>query len=580
MSDVIFGIGGDNTELKRSNDEAAQLIDSWVQRTRDAIDSIDTDLDFTIDTDALKSVIASILEAGSELEKGVITVEQFDEKMAELENGTNEAALAFRALTEEALKLAPAAASYEVVLDGINAKQSSTVKGAKELVEELKAASSPASKIGEIIDAYNARQESAAGFEKLNDDLSTSSENAAKVGDAIDSWNQSQENARNLAEDTVKNFRQKLATALKLKVVLVGVAGVIATALKTTESLTRKWSGYNEQLSESKRLVSEISDISQGIRAGDIERLVQAGDRDAIKAQFKQAIEDLGKLREAQKKAKEEFDTSGIIGNATEDSAFSFISVIKDKLEESNRLLAAQKQKVEALRAAFGDLADRKAKEAEQEKRNADELKARRDKEASDAAQRSANQKSAIEERIKLLELEARVASGDEGAQEEIDRIKANGSTQNPEQADAVVSAEAALRAAKKAADDRKQSQRDQEKFQSDTMRHEERLAAQRERNDEQSLKRREQEGKLIARQDRERGDANRPIGGIDASLQGAISRIQQSASQPDDRKELQRRHLEQLTEFRKESKAIAERQAKALDKIAAKEPTQAGGLL
>ena len=40
MADLVFGIGGDNSELKSAKDESLQIIEQWVQSVTSRFESI------------------------------------------------------------------------------------------------------------------------------------------------------------------------------------------------------------------------------------------------------------------------------------------------------------------------------------------------------------------------------------------------------------------------------------------------------------------------------------------------------------------------------------------------------------
>ena len=138
--------------------------------------------------------------------------------------------------------------------------------------------------------------------------------------------------------------------------------------------------------------------------------------------------------------------------------------------------------------------------------------------------------------------------------------------SRSPEQVNRVVEAQAEVRAAREAAEVRKESKSDQERF-------EERLAAQRERNAESETRLAERRGRLQRRQQTERERSNRPIGGVDSSLQAAISRIQSSSNAPNPLNELAERHQQENRAFEMKAAVVRERQAKALETIAKKNP-------
>ena len=136
------------------------------------------------------------------------------------------------------------------------------------------------------------------------------------------------------------------------------------------------------------------------------------------------------------------------------------------------------------------------------------------------------------------------------------------------------------MRAAREAATDRKESQRDQERFQRDTERFEERLATQRERNAESETRVAERRGRLQRRQQTERERANRPIGGVDSSLQAVISRIQESANKPDPLNDLAEKHQAENRTFEATAARERAKQTAILERMEKKRPTESPGLL
>jgi len=129
----------------------------------------------------------------------------------------------------------------------------------------------------------------------------------------------------------------------------------------------------------------------------------------------------------------------------------------------------------------------------------------------------------------------------------------------------------------------RKQEQEDnrreraQKRFADATERHNKQVQNARQRLarfDEDSGERR---NRLISRQERQRERRNRPIGGIDASLQGAISRIQQAASKPDPSKQEEKEFRRQIKQFEEEKKKHRGRLEAALNTIASNPPQQQG---
>ena len=508
MSDIVFGIGGDNTELKRSTTEADRIIDEWVQRVEDKVDDV-----------------------------GSVEIE------VETPN-------------TDGLNLGPVDIPVEIDASGV-----------KDF------------------------------FASANGDADRLIERVIRVSGAIGT-----------------------------------VVSVTATVLSATESVAREWSGYNDAIEKSNDLLARTASLTKDIQNADINRLVEGGDRDALAETFEKALAASRRLREEQEKAQASVDEAGFaIGNRDGEIRPTFTSQLREELTAANEELAEADKNVESLRAALGRL-----DEAEEQRSKADEERARKREanfkrelenleikraraagndeladslesdqrvnddiargrtpdqaaeaeaarqgvdDAEDAAKAEAANKR-TEERIRLLQLQTDVTNEVAGAQEKLDQFRASQQTDDPSQAGRVAAAEAELRAAKEAADARRESAIEQDRLRRDTERFEERLATQRERNAESEARVSERRGRLQRRQERDRERANRPIGGVDSSLQAAISRIQESANKPDPLNDLAEKHQAENRTFEATAARERAKQTAILERMEKKRPAESPGLL
>ena len=491
-NDIIFGIGGDNTDLKRSNDEAQQLIDDWINEVQNKVADIPP-VTLQLDTDGLRR--------------------QFDE-------------FDFSEPIEIPVQID----------DG----------PLKDLIDDFK----------EIEDAGD----------------SATSKLASGVG----------------------KFAAKLVAAKVIAEQIVVPIAAWATGIGKA----------NEELDKAIARQKELDELAerQGNRARDrdIENAEDLGpgkELERLNLLIKNAEAQLRNAKRRKETADAEVeDSKSFFTGGGSDGAFFGVELARGAREESEQAtkdIARQEaaiRKLENAREAARVRAKRSAEKAAKAEQDAIE-KAAKAEEKKQQQTRDTNEK--IKERLELLRLQAQLESDSaevrENAQRQIDQNAANKAfPNNPFKADEIVEAQARKRAAAAESDQRRQDRREQERsqnqakreqeqFQRDSERFEERMAAQRERIAQSDDDRAERRLRLERRQSQQRRDLNRPIGGVDSSLQAAISRIQQSASKPDPRAELAERHRQELVAQAKEAKVARDKQVAALEKMAAREPVNPG---
>ena len=420
--------------------------------------------------------------------------------------------------------------------------------------------------------------------------------------------------------DFLKNFRDQIGDADsrvgrladkwdkvygRVSAVATRLAGVVAVAkvvTQITESWTRELTGYNAELKRSIELQNQLSERGERVRDQDI-KAVQRAAGDDINAE----IEALKKLEAQQRSALSAAKTrlkeaeeaqkalvanredpnsdsvgaffnnrSGIVGQFFDGK---FNSQLKDEVEEAKRNLEEAEKAFKQFQGALEDAGEKKLDlDAEQVKKTAE---AQRD------LNKQLNQQLAIEKEKQLraqgLQGQADQVRDQQSLERNRDRFAPLGKEEADRQARRIVAAEQETRAAerkkeadKEAAREREKAAQEEERFQKARERFEDRIADQKRRGRESEER---FETRRIRLESRRQEDLRRRTGGVDASLEAVFSRIQQSTNKPAGQSE-EAKHLQRLRELEEEAQRARVKQQATLDRIAAQKPERAQGLL
>ena len=574
--DLVFGIGGDNTELKRSTTEAEQIINRWVAEAEAKIEGAGgsipvevigveaskaalaevakgfEEINPNIDISKVESLKASIAEAGAELSRGAISADDFDKKILSLTSDTTALAAAISQVASNAKDIESAIDPYAVTMDEINAKTDSHVEGAAEVVKELQEVHDAARNVSDELGkssvnmsdvvsagkrAFAAASALAASIQQTNKFITERAEKYYEIQALKEKEIEQERDLAKIAEDRLKKQKDQATTEVESgsegSPTLDTLKEELKAAQNNSDALLKIRSKLKAQFEEEQRKRKEAIDAGASS--------VEFGGQNLGK-NFGESIEALrdATFGSGLTEAKERFDKA----NAS--------------LEESN--------------AKF-----KKIQEAIKEVEAAGEAKAAKDKKASD------EQAAEAQKRIELLKLEAelisKTGSEREAIQQKIDRLNSSESN-TPEQTDAEVAAQAKVRGAKAAADAEKEASNKRKQDQKDAERFESRLARQKERASDSEARTAQRRGRLETRQQRERERANRPIGGVDSSLQSAISRIQAASNAPNPLNELAEKHQAENRTFEAAAARERAKQTAILERMEKKRPTESPAVL
>ena len=588
--DLVFGIGGDNTGLKNTTTEAEQIIDRWVAEATATIESldatipieIDADLarlrsefnelaelsgSFSLDVDAsnVEELKSEIILAIGELQKGSITTDEFSDRIKGLTSDTKSLSAAVAQVVRESESLGSTNIQYNVDVEGFQ----------RQLAEA--ANTENFTQAGE--DIANALDPYAVRLDEIN------AKNDAHIDGAAEVVKELQE-MHDAANDVSERFSKILNTS---KQIFTAASTLVVSIQQTNAFIKARAEEHfkiqqlrETEIAQEKELAKLQEDRLRALtdQAKEESNTGESRTLDQLNEELKAAENNSASLLRIRKKLnadlqEEERKREEFVNNSNAaDNVLALTDVtFGSDLTEAQERFDAVNRKLEESNQAY-----QKIKDAISEVEAATTSKADKEKAASDEEEKNLNR------RIELLKLEAELVSktGEEreAVQRQIDQINADQSTNTTEQAGRVAAAQAELRAAKEAAEAKKQADQDRERSQKETERFEERLATQRERSAASEDRLNERRGRLERRQQNERERANRPIGGVDSSLQAAISRIQSSANSPDPLRELAERHQQENRTFEKTAAQERAKQTIALEKLAANKPTEAPGLL
>jgi len=598
-NDLVFTAGLDNSDLKRGSTEAEQIIDRWVAEATATIEGAAGSIPVEVigvgeaneELSQLRNRLADIATQITELSAGGLDGESLSGYRRELESAKTD----YDALIALNSRLAQEVENLRGPVVVTPRQETFSVKS--DDTDDI------ASRVKQIEDAFGPTNTAVVQFEQGLEASKRQAEAVAAASrvlgqdfgsaeEALDAVNAKLEEGTNESD----RFSVNLSSILS-GISAAGLAAGLASVVSQLQEAARiDFTGIESARRERElnRLLEQRAEVNQ--------RLIQDAEN---KPSLNDEIAELEKLLEIEKErlntaqtfvntvrdrvGQETFigETEGIDdfntlrGNARREREQARESVENvqeriDELKESgddaltgfNQALAVTKLELEGNTEAARrlELQNQKTYSPEQI-----EQVIKGERELREIRERQDNQK--LEKRIELLGLQAELLRANNAEERElvsqqIDRANATQENRSPEQVDQVVQAQAEVRAAREAAEVRKESRRDAERF-------EERLAAQRERNAESEARVSERRGRLQRRQERERENLNRPIGGVDSSLQAAISRIQEASNAPNPLNELAERHHQENRAFEMKAATVRERQAKALEKILEKKPTE-----
>lgn len=417
--------------------------------------------------------------------------------------------------------------------------------------------------------------------------------------ESIDAVKQDIENAEpvkipvEVDDDGVSRWQEGLAKIQSIQN-KINTAQEVATKLTqfsvaAVDAATGAWSSLNEQIERRNKLLSQTDANEKDAFQGDIKRAEELGGIESVeKLDFllKQADENLKNSIKKVGEAKRAFDdaTSGL-GSDGKLFGVDIRSGERDDLEQAekeNEKAVSRLRQLAKAREAAQKRATEEGKKNEERQQSLNEQLEREIKLREESALRSeGNDEEANALKIARIREDAEkrfAALGDKEAKRAADKIVAAEKEKMLAEQGAMAKKEAA-RDEKEAAREKLKAEQEAEKVSKDRERTEKKIADARQKiaeSDEDTEVRRQ---RLQRRnQDARRRERRVNAGGVDSSIEAAISRIQGAASKPDDDRE-EARH-QRLVEFEEDAKRKRDRQLKALEKIAGKPDPQPAGML
>jgi len=604
--DVIFGIGADNTDLKQGMTAAEAIIDSWAQSIEDRLSTVSgPDVDIS-DTVAQLSVLGEKAKSlGESFDRGEIgadglrsALSQASDKadaivkrLVDVKKEAGEAALAAGRMNKELRDAAKESARDDFLakaFEKADAKANEVKKTITEVAEKAK-------DVELKLDT--------SGFERQFDrfDFSKPVDIPLRVDDGpikdlFDNMGKVDSKATKIAASIGKWGRLVARVA--------GPIGIVVTAATKIASATEKWtrelSGYNDHLKRSVELQKELADQAARARRKEISAIQRNAGDDVDKE-----ISALQKLEEQQRTAKDaakqrlkdaeeaqkglifkredpDSDTVGAFFNNRSGAIGQFLdgkfnSQLQDEVDKAQREFDEAEKAWKEFQGALDQASEKKLDLEHQGVIDAAKAQKELNRELKDTLSIEK------EKQLRASGSDKDIAAADKirderSRRENRDKFAKLGAAEANVKADQVVAAEKETREAERRAEKEKETLDAKNKFLKDQERHEEQIAREREKAEKSDERFATKRRRLESRHDKERANENRAIGGVDASLSAAFSRISQSVNSPREDTEAQR--LQELVKLENDAKEARKEQLAALKKIAGKAPEKPQGLL